>query len=353
MSCTGCENSGIWQLSATEAEAWMFFTPLTGTPSYEQTVAVLPDGNLPDPMPTGVSATREEARVPFNSVHRYGLQPADPTGLAILSAGERQKRVANKCNPGGSGFNSNPFMQRAGYRFEKDTDPNVEAGEPKYIEVVPLSFAVTPQHGGCSGTTSCTTASKCQSVISMWLEIWNSNVVTKDFTGNLGEAIKPPSTMPAATAPQTLSVHDPLAATASVNVSYQSATTSRSEHMPTGDYPSELNQDTVFSAEVFSTVQIAQVDVTLDANCGDWSIWRTDLEKWGVSFAGYTMKNSHIDKDLAQDVRPIVFGLHCKKCVPSDQRLPVPGGLGQVPANQSQPGTQGDGKNRNNNSIGF
>tara|TARA_R100000700_G_C3153453_1_gene131409 strand:- start:542 stop:1267 length:726 start_codon:yes stop_codon:yes gene_type:complete len=241
-------------------------------------------------------------------------------------------------------------MERAGYRFEKDTDPNVEAGEPKYIEVVPLSFAVTPQHGACSGTSSCTTASKCQSVISIWLEIWNSNVVTQGI--ELGE-VKPPSTMPAATAPQTLSVHDPLTATASVNVSYQSATTSRSEHMPTGEYPPELNQDTVYGAEVFSTVQIAQVDVTLDANCGDWSIWRTDLEKWGVSFAGYTIKNSHIDKDLAQDVRPIVFGLHCKKCVPVQRQGAIPNGKGDVPANQSQPGTQGHGKNYNNQSIGF
>lgn len=316
MSCTGCEHGGvvITTLQDVEGPNWVDFVQ-----------------NLANPDTAPLEALLFNTREVWEVAEEAGYNSGYYIGFAE-TAGHSTQEEPQGGYPSSLGYGSS----RNGWKFTPDAEPDIDAGDPTEVYILPLSIAKTAVNGSCSTATlpDCTGGSPCSTTIVWAFEIWS--VIRSQPADGIGKSKVTPVT------PTTFSISDPNGATsgATFSIGNFDPQTYQDLQDPRGDLGSD--------ADVFSLRrQEATLNLALNPDaCGEAAWWESDMRNWTVAITGYTMQTEREVSPGVFEADPqhveagtFVIGAYCARCY-GPMIVPDPGG------------GQGGGKNQNINSIG-
>lgn len=322
MSCTGCEHAGVVITQKRLADE---LPPLWVDECIDLRNEARPvTGDQILVFTQFMTATTEAG---------YAVGTGESTFLTFESTGV----FSTQADPQGSYASGQGYSNsRNGWKFTPDAEPDIDAGDPTEVYILPMSLTKTAANGSCSTATApdCTGGSPCTTAISWFFEIW-SVIRTQPADGIGKRKVNP-------VAPTGFTISDPNNATSGATFSIGSFDPATYQDLvdPRGD----LGGD----ADVFS-LRRQEAHLTFSLNpdaCGEAAWWESDMRDWAVSITGYTMQTQRevapgVFEDDPKHVEAgtFVIGAYCATCVGT---LKIPGGGGG----------QGGGKNQNINSIG-
>lgn len=321
MSCTGCEHGGVL-ITQKEFDS--------GAPRWVDNCTDLRNEVEQQITPDQLLAQNEFSEVAAEAGYQVGYWA---TFIPFHSSGIfSTQKDPQAAYASGQGYGS----QRNGWKFTPDAEPDIDAGDPTEVYILPMSLTKTAANGSCSSATApdCTGGSPCTTAMSWFFEIW-SVIRTQSADGMGKRKVTPVS-------PTGFTISDPNNATSGATFSAGNVDPSTYQQYidPRGDFGGD--------ADVFALRrQEAQLTFGLNPDaCGEAAWWESNMRDWLVEITGYTLQTQRevapgVFEDDPQHVEAgtFVIGAYCARCAGT---LKIPGGGGG----------QGGGKNQNINSIG-